>query len=150
MPIVIGALIVIGGIIFAVMPKNKNNKDNTKKGKTHQIIFTFADNEYSPDIEEGKSKDLLFCDGAFLKEMVVKDEENPENPIPEDAKSVFEISYSVDDDSFIFQLNEASMATDDLRDFEPMSNNRYRIKNNTPASCSINFNGTDYYLDIGE
>ena len=145
-PIAIGALILIGGIIFAVIPKN--NKGNTKKGKTHKITFTFAENDYSADIEEGKTNELLFFDDSFV--MVVKGEENPEIPIPEDAKSVFEISYSVGDDSFIFQFNEASMVTEpsELTDIQDMGGKRYMIKNGVSAYCALEFDKNEYNLQV--
>lgn len=145
-PIVIGALVVIGGIIFAVMPKN--NKEKTKKGKTHKVIFKFNEKDYEEDIEEGKSNEMLFFDDRFF--MRVQGEEDPENPIPEDAKSVFEISYSIDDDSFIFQFNEAVMKTssDDLGKLQQLDDKRYLIGNDVAARCEIDFDGTEYELSI--
>ncbi len=149
-PIAIGALVVIGGIIFAVMPKNK--KEKTKKGKIHKIVFSFADKDYEEEIEENKTYELMFFDDTFEEKLRVKGEENPETPVPEDAKSVFEISYSVAGDSFIFQLNEASMYSEqeELGDIQQLGDKKYMLKNGLPGSCMLDFNGDQHPLIIEE
>lgn len=146
-PIAIGAAVVLVGIIFAVMPKNK--KANVKKGNTHKITFTFADVDYDPEIEDGKTNEIMFFDDAFV--IKVKGEENPDEPIPEDAKSVFEVSYSNGDDSFIFLFNEGNVTSDqsELGDIEQMGDKKYMIKNGVAGSLMIDFNGNDYTLIIG-
>ncbi len=153
-PIAIGAVVVICGIIFAVMPKSKNGNDKkAKKGKTHKIEFSIDDNPYKEEIEENITYELIFVDGNFEKPLRIKGEENPNEPVPEDAKSVFEISYSVDDDSFIFQFNESSMSTDPSEfnpdDIQEMVNKRYRVRNGAVVSLSIDLDGQEYSLIIG-
>ena len=145
-PIAIGALIVIGGIIFAVIPKN--NKGNTKKGKTHKIDLSFADEDYPTEIEENKIYELIYFDDAFDKKLRVKGEENPDESIPEDAKSVLEIS--VDGDSFILQLNEATMDSDreELGELQQSGDKKYMLSKGNKCGVFLDFNGERYPLRV--
>lgn len=156
-PIAIVAVIIIGGIIFAIMPKNKSDKPKNKKGKTHKFTFTFADTDYEEELEENKTYEMMFFDDTFkirVKGDESKQEGNSEEnseEIPEDAKNVFEISYSVESDAFIFDMSNSSITSDpsEMGELQECGTKRYMIKNGVAGSCMVEFNGTEYTLMIG-
>ena len=157
-PIVIVAVIVLGGIIFAVMPKNKGDKPKgAKKGNTHKFAFTFADTDYEEELEENKVYEMMFFDDTFKLRAKVDEanqgqsqEENADE-IPEDAIPVFEISYSVESDAFMFEMLNSSISSDpsEMGELQECGTKKYMIKNGLAGSCMVDFNKNEYTLMVG-
>ena len=157
LPIAIGVAGLIGIIVIFLIigAAMKNNKSNKNAPKTHELKFTFADNDFEQQIEEEKTYEMMFFNDTFRmrvkkaegEEQQQEGEQNEEE-IPEDAKVVFEVSYFATSGHFNFEFINSSVTTDpeDFKEFESLGDNKYRIKEGFSDSLMVNFEGEDRSL----
>ena len=146
---IVGAVLLIG-IIVAIITKKKNSED--KKINTHELKFTFDNKKFEQKIEEEQIYEMIFCDNDFKmrpkKDENEEEREEDEEEMQQEATIVFEVSYIATSDYFNFKFIKSSVTTDEFEYFEPLGDNKYRIKKGFLDSCEVNFENKKYDLEI--